>query len=254
MEGVCKLTGQHTKFIRSHIVPRSFLNLDYKRGEDPLRVYALNSKQQPKRSQTGLYDASIVGKPGEKILARLDAAASDFLNVPIKRADYVRDEHGFILRDADREKAAYLVAGDSYRDLKLFVLSIFWRASVSSLQELVGFRLRPGIEERIRSMLLANDPGIPEEMSVSILRYLDKYGVPLVTPNRIKIAGVPHVQTTFGQFRFFMKTANLASPSPVDEIQMRPGRRNVILTGNFLDGRFGQSIREKFRDLYHQDA
>lgn len=45
-----------------------------------------------------------------------------------------------------------------YRPLKLFRLSLLWRMSVSSLREFALVKLGPH-EERIRQMLLQDDPG-----------------------------------------------------------------------------------------------
>ncbi|TJW03901.1 MAG: hypothetical protein E5X42_30315 [Mesorhizobium sp.] len=53
------------------------------------------------------------------------------------------------------------ISGIDYATFKLFQLSILWRASVSSLEFFKLVSIGPH-EERIRRMLLGNDPGEPD--------------------------------------------------------------------------------------------
>ena len=46
-----------------------------------------------------------------------------------------------------------------YHDLKLFFLSLLWRFSVTTLTEFEGLKLIPKHQEKLRLMLLADNPG-----------------------------------------------------------------------------------------------
>jgi hypothetical protein len=248
--GTCKLTGSYGPFVKSHIVPRSFLDLTQRKGEPPLRVYPLHARGRTTDSQTGLYDRELVTVDGERVLARFDLAANCLLNAPVLRSSYLKDEHGFIARDQSGRRVGYALSSKHYSELKLFVLSIFWRASASQRPELADFKLAADVQRRVQGLLLAGEPAAPDELSVMIVRYTNDAGVPLITPNRIEIMKIPFVQMAFGQCHFYMKTTAIETPAPIDELQLDPRRSLGILLGDFFDTRFGSHIRRKFQEFY----
>ncbi len=252
--GLCKLTDKYGRFVDCHIVPRSFLDLTQQRGESPLRVYSLHQRTRSKKSQTGIYDTEIVTNDGERVLARLDSSANRVLNAPIARRAYIKDERGFVARDQDGRRVGYMISPGFYADLKLFALSIFWRASVSKRPEFATFQLDREIETRIKALLSSSDPSSSEELSILITRYTNRLGAPFITPNRVTVMGVPFVQTTLGEYHFYMKTAAVETPQPIDELQLAPHRPLRVLIGDFFDTRFGQQIRSRFRQFYSDDA
>src|SRR5205814_4797368 len=102
-----KLTDKHGTFVACHLVPRSFLDIRQFNGDVPLKIYSLHKQEYPRRSETGLYDKTIVCDDGERILAQLDTVANELLNVPIARDAYLKNQHGFIARDDTGKKVAY---------------------------------------------------------------------------------------------------------------------------------------------------
>ncbi len=248
--GTCQLTGQKCVFVKSHIVPKAILNLKRESGRAPLKIFSLVKPSHPKRSQTGLYDQTIVGANGEKILAKLDDGAVKLLKAPIARESYVRDENGFILRDEIGKPSYYLIGGEHYPEIKLLVLSVFWRASLSRVEAVAAFKLPDAIEERKRQMIVSNTPGNSEEFGAWITRFRDVHGVPLISPVNMRLSGVPYVMVTFGQFQCHMKVSHDQTPTPFDEAQMIE-KRIPILLGNFHDTNFGKDVGEKFRKFYN---
>lgn len=70
-----------------------------------------------------------------------------------------------------RDKRGMTVVRVDYLRFRLFALSLLWRASVSSLDFFKDVKLNAIDEERLRSMLVRQDPGSPED-----------YGMFLVVP------------------------------------------------------------------------
>jgi hypothetical protein len=61
------------------------------------------------------------------------------------------------------------VVGVGYASLKLFAMSVLWRASVSNLLGFQAVSLGVKHEGRIRSLLLAGDPGAPDEYGFTVI-------------------------------------------------------------------------------------
>jgi hypothetical protein len=87
-----------------------------------------------------------------------------------------------------------VLRGLDYAALKLFLLSIVWRASASRLQDFRAVRLGPH-HERIRQMLLNRHPGAVDDYRIfagliwdaDTKRVWDKV---IMTPVRIKVSGL----------------------------------------------------------------
>jgi hypothetical protein len=73
------------------------------------------------------------------------------------------------------EKGFYSIPEYDYMTLKLCVLSILWRMSITRQEEYKGVSLGP-YENDIRTMLLAKDPGSPDLFSISWLQLTDYIG------------------------------------------------------------------------------
>jgi hypothetical protein len=70
-EGVCKLTGIHGKYVKSHIIPLALTRPSIK-GNSFIQI---GYKQRPKTRWSSWYDPTLVTKDGEKYLADLDTWA-----------------------------------------------------------------------------------------------------------------------------------------------------------------------------------
>lgn len=113
----------------AHIIPRAFM-----RRVSPAPFMEGDGLSPSKKRFTGWYDQDILGYDGEKIIARYDdAAAKCFVE---RRYTYKtrRDTSDpGILRDDFQANQIYEIEGVDTRLIKLFALSLLWRAAVSSL-------------------------------------------------------------------------------------------------------------------------
>ena len=117
----CKLTFEEGKGIKAHIIPKSFYSIDCA-NKIPLKIISSNRRIYPQRSQMGIYDSNIVTRNGETILQLLDDYACDLLIKNISSAKPIFDNEALQIDRYD------------YHKLKLFFLSVLWRASVSRNQ------------------------------------------------------------------------------------------------------------------------
>lgn len=158
VQGVCKLTGKVGPFVDAHILPKA-LTYPAERG---LPFAQAGSNYPPIKRWSSWYDPQIVTRDGEDILAAYD----DWGIAELRK-------HRLIWRSWGPMQA--LVTGDHYRigasayglrsivgvdglRLRLFLLSLLWRAGVSRMGEFHEVDISEANLERLRKMLVDQDP------------------------------------------------------------------------------------------------
>ena len=221
----CKLTFKEGKGIKAHIIPKSFYTIDYT-DKIPLKIISSNRGTYPQRSQMGIYDSNIVTKDGETILQLLDDYACDLLIKNISSAKAIFDNEALQIDKYD------------YHKLKLFFLSVLWRASVSRNQFFKKVSL--GIhEDIIRKALLTHDAGNSDFYSV-ILSIFDKPVniVPTLSPEKSRFDGKNCYKLYLSNFSALVKVdSNRQFEEPLRSFCMENGKPLYILTRNFMDSK-----------------
>jgi hypothetical protein len=150
MKGVCKLCLKEKKLIkRSHIFP----NFMYRGMSDEKgRMYVLSSERplKPKVAQSGSHEKYIFcADCDNRILGQLEGFASNQLyNKPFKISSV---DFGHIKVGPD---AVIIQCNDiAYKEFKLFLFSLLWRASISTEPLFENFKLPAGEEEFLRSAI-----------------------------------------------------------------------------------------------------
>lgn len=161
----CKLCGKEETLLRkSHIIP-DFLYQDL--YDEIHRYHEVKLKNESplksKTRQSGAYEPDILCKTCDnKIFGGLETYASQALYGGIE----LTIENGAI------NSSKYIrIKGLDYLKFKLFLLSVWWRASISSLPIFHDVNLGDH-EKIIREKLLTNDPGSSEEYPCAIFTYL----------------------------------------------------------------------------------
>ena len=116
----CKFCHQDRKLIKAHVVPRSFFEIN------PAELPRLATDKDgtfPKRAPTGIYDTQLVCETCERLISPYDDYAQRLLLADREAASQVVYEEQVI---------AYNYGAYDYQKLKLFFLSLLWRASESS--------------------------------------------------------------------------------------------------------------------------
>lgn len=167
IKGICKLCGEHKDLCnKSHILPKfCYKNL---REENNFYNYFYYTAKKPFKNKFSVeYDGGILCLDCEnKILGSLDDYGSKIIN-----NDGFNEELSFNLQETDQNK--FLVLSDSsyydYKKFKLFLLSILWRAGISSRNAFAEVKLSHDVEMDLRNMILNNNPGKEYEYACGIL-------------------------------------------------------------------------------------
>lgn len=152
--GVCKLTGETGPLVKSHIIPKALTSPDING-----RPFAqAGHDYPPRRRRDSWYDSNLVTRAGEDILAHYDNWAVDTLRRHRLVWSGMGDDQGL----ADEEMMLVPESGgvgfrkieniDTQR-LRLFLLSILWRAAASSLPEFKEVRMMPNERRRLGRMV-----------------------------------------------------------------------------------------------------
>ncbi len=139
----CKLCNNESKLKNSHIIPEFI----YKPLYDDKHRFSLLSNIEtkgPAKLQKGIREY-LLCEHCEGVFSKYERYVSLILSGQIQ-----------VTHRRDR-KLVYL-EGVDYKKIRLFGLSILWRAGISSLQMFEQVKLGPH-EEKLRCMLLNEDPG-----------------------------------------------------------------------------------------------
>ena len=146
--GTCRLCGAVGKLVKSHVIPKA-LHLDVKPEGDNLRVYS-NSARHGQRCHTGVYGLFLC-ESCEKAFAPYDEYGVKFVK---RHKDGIGDSP--ICESFQR---GFETSVD-YAKLKLWVMSMLWRADVCDdmLYEKVdlGPKRRKALADSIRSKTLGD--------------------------------------------------------------------------------------------------
>lgn len=214
--GQCKFCGHHRALVRAHIIPAALFPPDEK-GSRMQYVLDGNGNLPRSRLPNGCYDPNLVCRECEDRFDEGDDYAKKFLV----------DGRNQGRRIAEGDGALYEYANVDYRRLKLFFVSLLWRAHATSLPDFVRVNLPSKYASMARSMILNKDPGPADDLGVIIIRVadgpLDKMGTSFtpreMPPNMLQVYDI----LLFG-YIVFIKVDRRRYPPPFLDLQLAPER------------------------------
>ena len=223
----CKLTGSIGKPIKAHIIPRSFFELP-PQEEGSCKLLSNVPDTFPKKVPAGIYDSTIVTREGEDIFDSWDNYATQLLldnNLELKEIA----GHGCVV--------GWQVAEYDYSLLKLFALSVLWRAHASSHHAFTKVQLGSH-ELTIRNLLLNNDPGSPDQYSVIISKWIDDgFGPVFMGPFSELYDDVNFYRVYCGKYVFSIKVDTQLTNGSFRDMQLTPDRSLTIIARHLKDSK-----------------
>lgn len=239
----CKLTHTEGKGINAHIIPKSFYAIDPSETQ-PTKIITNVEGKYPQRSPIGIYDNNIVTAEGERVFSDWDDYASDLL---------LKQKMSFQPINHYEKIVALQIAEYDYTKLKLFFLSVLWRASVSSQPFFHRIDLGPH-EEQIRQALLNGDPKDSDWFAVSIAMWSDhSTWAGMMDPFRTKFDGINYYVFYLEHYIVYYKVDQRISSGLSQSIQLRPNSPLVVI-GRELHASKERKIIEKMVNMYKQKA
>lgn len=169
--GQCRLCLEVKQFAKSHIIP-DFYFKRIREGDDKFYTFdaigAYHGDGNMRYAFSGEYDCNILCENCDNNIGKLleDYACKLLfggltLEVGERAEDFVTPDGISFTRFSNIDYSKY----------KLFLLSILWRASISTRPFFENVNLGPH-EETIRKMLLSHEPGLASDYPTLVLNYL----------------------------------------------------------------------------------
>lgn len=233
----CRLCGRDRSLVAAHIYPRAVAKLIGGPGDLP-RTHFVDASEPAKRAPTGWYDATILrAECDNKTLGPLDSCGIAFLRLPVRPEE---------LETARGVPIARRPGVDPLK-LKLFTMSLLWRAAVSSRPEFSGVRLGP-FEERLRQRIRDDDAGALDDFAVGITLRHDDPGELMVPPWRARFRGSgPTIYMMhLGSHTFFIKVDARPVPDFARHLMLDAGRDVLVSIDSVRRGPLGNILRRFF--------
>lgn len=156
-KGYCKLCGKHEDLCNeSHIIQNSLYKYIKSHCDRILYVDSAVGKSQVR--QTGEFEGGILCLGCENRLSKLEGYGKEIIYGVYGSSGKTLN---FQLRTdgTDEFSVSENDKGYDYKRFKLFLLSILWRASISSRPFFAKIKLDKNVEGEIRQMILNDNPG-----------------------------------------------------------------------------------------------
>lgn len=144
VEEKCRLCSMEKNLEKSHIIPEFFFKPVYD-GLHRLNVISTIAEEINRFEQKGLRER-LLCHDCEQVLSPFEDYARRFFYGGVE-LQMTKDRNPISIKDVN------------YHKLKLFQLSLLWRASVSRLRFFAKVSLPSQQEERLRKMIINRDPG-----------------------------------------------------------------------------------------------
>jgi hypothetical protein len=157
------MCDKEKNLIKAHLLPEAFFRFLYPEervdNQNSL-IMVSGDKNYTKRRPIGIYDESILCGECDEFLGKLDDLGKKvFLDTEPQLVAKTPNGDGWKFMSIDQAK------------LKLFLLSILWRFSISKMEETKNVKLPNKFEGRLKNMIKDLDPGNIDEFSTVITRY-----------------------------------------------------------------------------------
>lgn len=210
----------------SHIIPWGIWRL--KDTDSGFLEISTESHLPPKKLRKGWYEKLLCEDCDKEIGRNFDNYGRDFFaSAPTWKVHE--------LGPGGPDNSFSEIIDYNYATLKLFILSVLWRASLSTTQVGSAVKLLPEQEQRIRQMLRENDPGDLCEFSCAIFKYYDDgrdLHQTVVAPRLFKASNcVRYAEIQFNEFACRIKASNQKDRARYDQVWLSPnGPLRIIHT------------------------
>jgi hypothetical protein len=179
----------------------------------------LRSTFYAKKSPVGVYDTGIVCAQCESIFSPWDDYAQKLL-----LAKPIEDQ--YVIKDG--QKIAYVETGIDYAKLKLFFISLLWKAAVSNHYFFSRVNVGP-FEPQLRRMILKGDPGDPDTFAITVAKFEDSLGTILMNPHPERWRDINYYRFYLAGYMAYIKVDRRPTPDFMGELALNPERPLFII-------------------------
>ena len=204
--GRCKLTGSVGRFVRSHLIPEALTKLS-RTGE---RMIEAGIGIQPILRPTSWYDRALVVRHGEDILSRIDWRGIEELRLHRLVWSSWGEVQELPADDLVIEGGVPHLRWIDIADpgpLRIFFLSLAWRAGATVRPEFKFSRIDRDIVEDLRVRVANENPGAPEHYPIQLYQLVTRGAahnrVPMLERKRVVNIDGSDAGLTLEYLRFY---------------------------------------------------
>lgn len=233
---ICRFCQTEQRLIKAHIIPAGFFRSIGHRSET-LEIHTNKRGARPVRAPVGVYDKSILCRPCDNIFSPWDKHAQDVLLRDSRHHEAIYDGPAVV---------AWRIRTFEYSQLKLFFLSLLWRASVSTQDFYRRVSTGP-FEEELRTMIAAREPGEPTRFAVVLARFDAPGYTAMLDPHPDRYDGVNYLRFYLAGFVAYIKVDRRPPIEPLAGFILRPDTPITVLRRSAREGKDGVVMRELAR-------
>jgi hypothetical protein len=223
---VCKLCHLDRVLVRSHIIPDAFNRALKGSADAPPVMLSTDPRHHPRRRPGGHYDDDLVCDTCEQRFGPWDAYGAEFF---LNRFQ----SEGQPLIAPNGEVLAYQFPNVDYTRLKLFAVSLLWRASATTNEFFRRVKIGP-YEEKARQMILEESAGASDEFATMIVRWVaqpphEGLAELQMSPYKAKLEGVNEVKLFLAGAVMHVKVDQRPYPEPFPELILRTGEPLLVV-------------------------
>lgn len=243
---LCKLCRSEANLVDAHIIPESFFRAINRSG-GPLQIVSNDPLIHPKRAPIGVYDQNLVCRSCEDRFAPWDSYAADLL---INRRD---TQFRSFLTAEGLIPPATMASDVDYRNLRLFVLSLLWRAAASSHPYFAKIEI-DGQVNQLRELVLAADVGKQSDFPTVFCRWVDERSILagqfMVNPYEYKSTrGAAMARFFMGSFILDIQVDNSPLPDFLASVALAPNGPLYVIHRELIGSNDLNALEPAFRNV-----
>jgi hypothetical protein len=200
---------------KAHVIPRSFFKRVRGKAKYSTELRASKKAVTEKFQQAGHYDCEILCEDCERKFTPYDTHGFSVFTKVFENQNIYRDPNGF--------ECAYLLPNVDFRLLKLFVLSVLWRASVSRLHFYRNVDLGQRHEDKIKSLIASDTIEHADDYQlVSSHQKGHPYPKVILEPWKRRVEHVNYVQFYLPDVQILVKVDKRPLPDFLRKIMVTP--------------------------------
>lgn len=173
----------------------------------------------PKRIQVGTYDSTILCSECDQKMAPWDDYGQQVLIRSFLQAVEITHQG---------KTVAWRMENVEYRRLKLFFMSVLWRASVSKQTFFSRISLGP-FENQLRIMIMKDDLGDPQDFTVVLGRFEDLELRAVLDPHPEKFDSINYCRFYLPGFVAYIKVDKRPTPTFLTDLYLQNEKPLIIL-------------------------
>lgn len=232
---MCNLCGEVKELCNAHIIPKAFYYAIRRNNETPSLFY-IDQLTYPKKIPVGIYDSTILCSQCDNDIGKYDDyAAKLLLN---NNSDVIDYNGGKFIK----------IETFDYVKLKLFFLSVIWRASISKNDFFSSIDLGE-YDPIIKSVIAKKQLSCDEYFSCILAKYNDDLSNCITNPCKMRSKdGVNYYRMRIAEYVLLIKIDKRPFHSGLNEYIIQPDKPLIIRYKSFKDSSDFRGIIKYFDD------